>query len=316
MLITFVLFRVIAGDVSSAYVNMKLGAEAKRAFNEKHKLDRPAILNFHRRLHAHRPLAGKLHVRGRRFRNVKNRQGAGTPPRAVPTGARTNLHRAHHGRKACLQPFAVDAACKNDRPEAYRPAVTAVRTRPAVPRDHAFRRHAPCDKPRPRENLRRPDAAINGAPDNRGRLEAGISRWTIANLFDSQFFWHLYENITFSGRSYATEQSILQTIAERGQVQSVNHSSGHGARLFLAMVFACLVAYYRGGLIDRFTVFVTVLGMCIPYLAYMLLGSGSCSISRRDCRRVASPAGHLCAGGDRGDRGTRRVGQVLPCRHP
>ena len=50
MLLTFILFRVIAGDVSTAYVNQKLGMEARQAFYEKHKLDRPSIFNFHKRL--------------------------------------------------------------------------------------------------------------------------------------------------------------------------------------------------------------------------------------------------------------------------
>ncbi len=50
MLLTFVLFRVIAGDVSTAYVNQKLGAEARQAFYEKHKLDRPGVFNYHKRL--------------------------------------------------------------------------------------------------------------------------------------------------------------------------------------------------------------------------------------------------------------------------
>jgi peptide/nickel transport system permease protein len=57
------------------------------------------------------------------------------------------------------------------------------------------------------------------------------------------------------------------------------------------MVFACLVAYYRGGFIDKFTVFVTVLGMCIPYLAYMLLGQWIMfNIAPKFAAGLASPA--------------------------
>ncbi len=39
-----------------------------------------------------------------------------------------------------------------------------------------------------------------------------------------------------------------------------------------AMVVSCLVAYYRGTWIDRVGVFLSVLGMCVPYLAYMVIG--------------------------------------------
>ncbi|MFP4141518.1 MAG: ABC transporter permease, partial [Phycisphaerae bacterium] len=38
------------------------------------------------------------------------------------------------------------------------------------------------------------------------------------------------------------------------------------------MVISSVVAYYRGGLIDKLGVFLSVLGMCIPYLIYMIAG--------------------------------------------
>ena len=39
-----------------------------------------------------------------------------------------------------------------------------------------------------------------------------------------------------------------------------------------AMVIACFVAYYHGTLIDKVGVFLSVLGMCVPFLAYMIIG--------------------------------------------
>ena len=38
------------------------------------------------------------------------------------------------------------------------------------------------------------------------------------------------------------------------------------------MVIACFVAYYHGTLIDKVGVFLSVLGMCVPFLAYMIIG--------------------------------------------
>ena len=38
------------------------------------------------------------------------------------------------------------------------------------------------------------------------------------------------------------------------------------------MVVSCFVAYYRGTWLDHFGVFISVLGMCIPFLAYMIIG--------------------------------------------
>jgi peptide/nickel transport system permease protein len=290
MLVTFVLFRVIAGDVSSAYVNMKLGAEAKLAFNEKHKLDRPEILNFHRRL----VLTDRS--QGNFMFSVAD-SGESKAARALelhlapyqPAPGRSSQGLTMAGRLVFnLSPTTPLAKMTDRKP------LTAPANQSALP---PFLVITLSDGTRLAINLFAVTTcgdlarAINGDPANRGRLVASISRWTPAKLFDSQFFWHLYENITFSGRSYATEQSILQTIAERGKFSLSITVPAMALGLFLAMVFACLVAYYRGGFIDKFTVFVTVLGMCIPYLAYMLLGQWIMfNIAPKFAAGLASPA--------------------------
>ncbi len=38
------------------------------------------------------------------------------------------------------------------------------------------------------------------------------------------------------------------------------------------MIISCFVAYYRGRWIDKLGVFISVLGMCIPFLAFMMFG--------------------------------------------
>jgi peptide/nickel transport system permease protein len=290
MLVTFVLFRVIAGDVSSAYVNMKLGAEAKLAFNEKHKLDRPEILNFHRRLTL------TDHSQGNFMFSVAD-SGASKAAHALelhlapyqPAPGQASQGLTMTGRLVFNLSTTTPLAKMTDRKPLTTPATQA-----ALPPFLVF---TLSDGTRLAVNLAAVKTcgdlagAINSDPANRGRLSAGISRWTPAKLFDSQFFWHLYENVTFSGRSYATEQSILQTIGERGKFSLSITVPAMALGLFLAMVFACLVAYYRGGFIDKFTVFVTVLGMCIPYLAYMLLGQWIMfNIAPKFAAGLASPA--------------------------
>ena len=269
MLLTFLLFRVIAGDVSSSYVNQKLGAEAKRAFEEKHKLDRPGLFNFHRRLELVDKTAGSLTF-------------------MVSDSGGSRMARALEFRLAPYQPEKNRIAASGL--SMVGKLVFNLSSRTPLGRMADRKPVFSPEKSTPRLVIRLSDgtaiainvtsfktcgeliAAINGHPDNHGRLEARITRWTIANIFDSQFFWHLYENITFSGRSYATEQTILQTIAERGKFSLSITVPAMALGWLLAMVLSCLVAYYRGGPVDRVTVFVTVLGMCIPYLAYMLLG--------------------------------------------
>jgi peptide/nickel transport system permease protein len=115
-------------------------------------------------------------------------------------------------------------------------------------------------------------AAVSGHPENRGRVSVSLSKRTPFTLFESQFFWHLKESITFSGRSYATDQGLPEIIGERARFSLALTIPILALEWLIGLVIACLVAYYRDTWIDRLGVFVCVLGMCVPYLAYMLFG--------------------------------------------
>jgi peptide/nickel transport system permease protein len=271
MLLTFVLFRVVAGDVSSAYVNSKLGVEAKRAFNERHKLDRPSVFNFHRRLEL-----------------IDNT--AGTAMFAVQDSGASRLVRLLEIHLAPYDPShqqdhklaMVSRLVFNLSPKTLLSSIptgpSVKKQTPAQPALGSFVEIRLADGTVMNINsggfatAGQLIKAINENPLNNGKLTAGISQWNIGTLFDSQFFWHLYENVTFSGRSYATDQTILGTILERGKFSLSITVPSFALGWLLAMVISCLVAYYRGKGIDHITVFLAVLGMCIPYLAYMLLG--------------------------------------------
>jgi peptide/nickel transport system permease protein len=263
MLITFILFRVIAGDVSSSYVNQKLGAEAKRAFEEKHKLDRPAVFNFHRRLELVDMTAGTGVF------SVSDSNGShlvrALELRLAPYQKETSCHLVIAGRSV----FNLSPATILSRMTGKKLDVVPEKSFIAVRLSDGTAMTIDAAGIKTCGGL---ISTLQAHPANHGKLTAAVSRWTIGKLFDTQFFWHLYENITFSGRSYATEQTILQTIGERGKFSLSITVPAMALGFLLAMVLSCLVAYYRGGLIDRMTVFITVLGMCIPYLAYMLLG--------------------------------------------
>ena len=272
MLITFLLFRVIAGDVSSSYVNQKLGAEAKNAFNEKHKLDRPAVFNYHRRLEF------ADHTSGKGMFFVRD-SGAS---RAAKT---LDLHLAPFQEKTSSAAPVVVASKLIFNLSPGTPLVPAVTKGPAKPPPAALQTTGPAkmrvglsDGTQFSIDLAGVStagdliAAVEKQPGNGGKLSARISTWSFKQLFNSQFFWHLYENVTFSGRSYATEQTIFDIIGEHGKFSLSITVPAMALGLLLAMVLSCLVAYYRQGLVDRVTVFVSVLGMCIPYLAYMLMG--------------------------------------------
>ena len=87
-----------------------------------------------------------------------------------------------------------------------------------------------------------------------------------------QFGMHLWNSVTFSGRSYATEEKLTTIIAKRAKYSLAITVPAMALGWMVAMVISSIGAYHHGMWIDRAGVFLSVLGMCIPYLAYMILG--------------------------------------------
>jgi peptide/nickel transport system permease protein len=278
MLITFVLFRVIAGDVSAAYVNQKLGTEAKRTFYEKHKLDRPAVFNIHRTIEIVDVSKG-THIT--RMRDVGGSQ------LVKLLGIHVSPWSAKSDEVKSTQTRLVGNLFARLNEESMLTGL--VKGKPLVlpPVDHPGTLQPP-DSPAVEISLNDGTVflvgitgittmgnlmtAINTAPENNGKVTAILSKWSWYTLFDSQFFWHIKENITFSGRSYATDQSIFEIIIERARFSLALTVPALAIEWLLSMIIASFVAYYRNTWIDKLGVFLSVLGMCVPYLAYMLIG--------------------------------------------
>ena len=88
-----------------------------------------------------------------------------------------------------------------------------------------------------------------------------------------QFLFFLKQIITFDfGRSYATKQKISKMI-----IDGLGPSLSLAVPAFLigvivALVISLVCAYYRNTIIDRITVILSVLGMSISILAYIIFG--------------------------------------------
>jgi peptide/nickel transport system permease protein len=269
MLLTFILFRVIAGDVSVAYVNQKLGAEARQAFYEKHGLDRPAVFNIHRRIEiADRTTGPAMFAvadeNGSRFTKALSLRLVSSPD----TGAQARLTMGGE-RVFALSPATL--LSKMSGGALLRDTAAVDTLAPAI----VFQLSDTSTLAVPTADITTCGDlmdAINTHPENHGRLVARLSPWSVAQFFDSQFFWHLRENVTFSGRSYATDQSLLEIIVERAKFSLALTIPALALGWVISMVVACFVAYYRDTWIDRLGVLLSVLGMCVPYLAYMMVG--------------------------------------------
>jgi len=101
--------------------------------------------------------------------------------------------------------------------------------------------------------------------------QAGVRLWT-PEFYDTQFFDHLRESLTFRGKSFSTEQTLVEIIREKAPYSLAITVPALAMGWLLELIIACVVAYYRDSWIDKLGVFLSVLGMCVPFLAYMILG--------------------------------------------
>jgi peptide/nickel transport system permease protein len=90
---------------------------------------------------------------------------------------------------------------------------------------------------------------------------------------ETLFVKHLVDSVTFRARSFEGERNtLLAIIGERARYSLSITVPALALGFISAMVISCLVAYYRGTWVDQLGVFLGVLGMCIPVLAYMIVG--------------------------------------------
>jgi len=114
---------------------------------------------------------------------------------------------------------------------------------------------------------------INAHTENQGTLVvADIVKATLSQAFDSQFFDHLYRAATFQSRSLKDNQKLTDIIVKRAPNSLALTVPAMAMGWLVAMVISCFVAYYRNTLIDKIGVFLSVLGMCVPFLAWMIIG--------------------------------------------
>lgn len=106
--------------------------------------------------------------------------------------------------------------------------------------------------------------------------EAGRDVWKHKHGLDRpwyvQFGDHLVTSVTFQGKSYQTDEKLTTIIRKRAGYSLALTVPALVLGWISAMVISCFVAYYRDTWIDRIGVFLSVLGMCIPFLAYMIIG--------------------------------------------
>ena len=346
MLITFLLFRVVSGDIAAANLGPKATARQRADWNHNYGYDRPPLVNYHRRLmildqtdgptplgvrdpagsllsanldlvlagasdrDAPREAASHQKVLIGRYvglldgqTSIKNllggknsvearpkTQDVTTAPAAGPGAAETTGGTA--ANNAAVAPESAPAAAPESAPAAAPESAAAVAPESAPAVAPAAGEEAPAEPAGPvyqpvmvfslsdgstlklnatgARTAGELIAAINNHPRNRGRVRAGIAEW--AGPFNSQFFHHLWSSITFSARSLRDNRTLPAIIRQHAPASLAVQVPALALEWVIGLVIACFVAYYRGTVWDKLGVFLSVLGMCIPFLAWMMYG--------------------------------------------
>jgi peptide/nickel transport system permease protein len=306
MILTFLLFRTVAGDIAAAHVGEKASEQTKAEWRHRYGYDKPLVLNVHRRLMLVDRAGGQMPFRvsdpaGSEFTDSLAMTVAGPDERPVAEGDPNNPRQALMGRYVAgldeSTPLwqLMDLEGPIDRDNPSDPGLAELLTPQAIDAlafgevlgDPNDPNAAP---PRPGMAIRLSTGesfrvfvddietagglieAINSHPDNAGRVRAGITEREWTQLFDSQFFHHLVTSVTFSAESLKTKEELTDIIVERAPKSLALTIPAMALGWVLAMVISSVVAYFRGTMIDKVVVFLSVLGMCIPFLAIMIYG--------------------------------------------
>ena len=338
MILTFLLFRVVDGDIAAGFVGQKGTEQAKADWRHRHGYDRPDLLNVHDRLRltdltegsdpfyiedapgstftdslglipsdtANDVFLGQYVLGLSRETPVKKLQPpekkkqlkkkpAAPKPSSKPTTKATTKGASQPATRPATE--AASKVASKPAPSTI-PAIQATTT--AATRPTTTRATKPASKPERRweagikfslagGQALTVDLAgvktcgdvldrINEAPANKDpktgkrMVQAGIEQWRWKDMHKSQFLDHLYNSVMFQARSLETNEKLTKIIAQRAPKSLALTVPAMAIGWVAGMVVACFVAYYRGTLIDKLGVFLSVLGMCIPFLAFMIIG--------------------------------------------
>lgn len=285
MLITFLLFRVVAGDIAASNVGVRATEQEKAKWEHLHGYDLPPVFNVHQRL------------------TLKdNTEGKGTFDARAPKDSGSNVANALALVMASAPTPKViesdeDAAAQAEAPGNRELAGRYIwRLSEKTPLSAVIKGSPLTDRPSPKAPQPKPllefeltDGstftvdlskaatvgdllhAINDHPGNKG-IKAEISPYDYHSLLDSQFFHHLYDSALFQGLSFRDNRKLTSIIAEKAPYSLAIQVPALAFEFILGLAIAAVVAYYRGRAVDKVGVFLSVLGMCVPFLAFMIYG--------------------------------------------
>ena len=277
MILTFLLFRVVSGDIAAVFTGQKGTEQGKADWRHRYGYDRPGLLNVHNRLELRDLTTGEkpffLDDAPKKSTIVDS---LSLTPSDTERGCQLGRH------VFGLSPQTPVAGLFPDPPRPRRDVPTPPRRDPTVsPAGMTLLLAGGQTLTADLSGVKTCGELIdriNNAQGNKdaqtGRplVRAGISEWRVGGILDSQFVDHLVKSVTFSAHSLKTNEKLTDIIADRAPRSLALTIPAMVMGWITAMVIACFVAYYHGTLIDKVGVFLSVLGMCVPFLAYMIIG--------------------------------------------
>jgi peptide/nickel transport system permease protein len=276
MILTFFLFRYVAGDIAAAHLGEKATEQAKADWRLRHGYNKPLLLNIHNQILVRDCTTGDFALdledagEGTFVDQLALTLTPGEP--TIRTGRYIRgLDENTPLRAAARSPRKVETVpTEQDRQDWYCPPgkmEVTLANRETITIDLTGIETVG-------EFIQRVNTAEQTTDPQTGqpRLRAEIKPWALATIWNSQFFDHLYRSVTFQSRSLQYNQKLTTVITRRAPRSLALTIPALGLGWLIAMIVSCFVAYFRGSLADKVGVFLSVLGMCIPFLAFMIYG--------------------------------------------
>lgn len=269
MILTFLLFRVGAGDIASANLGQQASNRQKAQWRHRHGYDLPWMINLSRRLiiidrtSGSSPLDISDNTSGQ---SVQALSLILDMPDAEPKGHAPVLMSGYvRGLKEStpITELTLDQQLAPPLKDPHEPAQIIFKLADGSSLVVDVENVATIG-----DLMKR----INTHQDNNHKVEARITDLSFTHLFHSQFFRHLETTLLFQGRSFTDGRSLTEIISRHAPYSLAIQVPAMAFQWFIGMILACFVAYYRGTMIDKVGVFLSVLGMCIPFLAFMIYG--------------------------------------------
>ena len=276
MILTFLLFRVIAGDIAAAHVGEKATEQIKADWRERHGYDRPMLLNVHRRLVLVDNTSGESYLRVEDGEDSLMTGELALIPSGEGLRVRAGRYVFGLNRDTPIARLLPPPPKKKRKPpkdqieaEKKRPAVMVLKLSSGEGLSVDIKGVQTCGELMDRINRHESNSdPQSGKP----LVEAKISGLKLGRVLDSQFVDHLWKSVSFQASSLVHKEKLTAIIWERAPKSLALTVPAMALGWALGLIVSAVVAYYRGTLIDHLGVFLSVLGMCVPFLAYMIYG--------------------------------------------